>query len=93
MGVFISCPEFAITGVVINFLEFRKVQSHMTLARFWKIWSNLHVVDNSTLLPSDGLTAKIKPVLDIWGNTFFSSYSPGQEMCLITFSSYGLTHW
>ncbi len=63
-------------------LGVEEVQRHMTMARFWKIWSNLHVVDNSTLLPSDGLTAKIKPVLDILGNTFFSSYSPGQEMCV-----------
>ena len=54
----------------------------MSIRRFWSIWSHLHVVDNNTLSPNDGLTAKLKPLLDILENTFFISYSPAQEMCV-----------
>ena len=36
----------------------------MSLHRFWQIWSNLHVVDNSKLSAGAGLTRKFKPVLE-----------------------------
>ena len=54
----------------------------MPLKRFWSIWSNIHVVDNSTLSPGDGLVAKIKPVLDVLEESFFINYSPSQELCV-----------
>lgn len=63
-------------------LESPVIQKHMSLHRFWSIWSSLHVVDNSTLSPGDGLSAKIKPVLDVLEDTFFTNYSPGQELCV-----------
>ena len=59
-----------------------QVQKSMSLNRFWSIWSNLHVVDNATLSPGDGLSAKIQPVLDVLGRTFYTNYSPGQEVCI-----------
>ena len=55
------------------------VRECMSLSRFWAIWSNVHVVDNSTLSPGDGLVAKIKPVLDVLSDTFMMNYSPAQE--------------
>lgn len=58
------------------------IPKHISLRRFWSIWSSLHVVDNSTLSPGDGLSAKIKPVLNILEDTFFINYSPGQELCV-----------
>ena len=61
-------------------LGVKDVQACMSLNRFWSIWSNLHVVDNSTLSPGDGLGPKIKPVLDVLEKTFFENYSPGQEL-------------
>ena len=42
--------------------------------RFRQIWSNLHVVDNSTL-SGNGLTRKFKPILDVLSRTFLSNYS------------------
>ena len=47
----------------------------MSSHRFWQIWSNLHVVDNSTL-SGNGLTRKFKPILDVLSRTFLSNYSP-----------------
>ena len=51
----------------------------MSSHRFWQIWSNLHVVDNSTL-SGNGLTRKFKPILDVLSSTFLSIYSPSQEL-------------
>ena len=51
----------------------------MSSHRFWQIWSNLHVVDNSTL-SGIGLTRKFKPILDVLSRTFLSNYSPSQEL-------------
>ena len=51
----------------------------MSSHRFWKIWSNFHVVDNSTL-SGNGLTRKFKPILDVLSRTFLSNYSPSQEL-------------
>ena len=55
---------------------------YMSHHRFWQIWSNLHVVDNSKLSGSEGLTRKFKPILDILSRTFFLNYSPGQELAV-----------
>ena len=58
-----------------------EVQKHMTKTRFWQIWSNLHVVDDDKVSPSDtGLTRKFQPVLEVLSSTFLSNYSPGQEL-------------
>ena len=56
------------------------VQKYMSSTRFWDIWVNLHVVDNKDLLPGDGIARKIKPVLDVLGETFCQQYSPAQEL-------------
>ena len=48
-----------------------EVQKHMTRTRFWQIWSNLHVVDDDKVSPSDtGLTRKFQPVLEVLSSTF-----------------------
>ena len=54
----------------------------MSHNRFWQIWSNLHVVDNSKLSGREGLTRKFKPVLDVLSRTFFLNYTPGQELAV-----------
>ena len=49
---------------------------------FWKIWNNLHVVDDSRLSPSECLSRNFKPVIDVLSKSFFLHYNPGQEMCI-----------
>ena len=39
-------------------------------------------MDNSRLSPSEGLSRKFKPVLDVLSESFFLHYNPGQEMCV-----------
>ena len=56
------------------------LQQYMSLNRFWALWSNLHVVDNELTLPGEGVSRKIKPVLDTLSRTFLEHYSPGQEL-------------
>ena len=51
----------------------------MSSHKVWQIWSNLHVVDNSTL-SGNGLTRKFKPILDVFRRTFLSNYSPLVEV-------------
>ena len=58
------------------------VKERMSRARFWNLWRNMHVVDDSTVPPGDGVERKIKPVLDVLAETFFRSYSPSQELCV-----------
>ena len=58
------------------------VKECMTQARFWSIWSNLHVVDNSQLPVGAGLSDKLGEVLTVLGDTFATSYLPGQELCV-----------
>ena len=41
----------------------------------------MHVVDNSRLSLSEGLSRKFKPVLDIISESFFLHYNTGQEIC------------
>ena len=51
-----------------------------SLNRFWAIWSNLHLVDNSSV-DCQGLSSrKVQPLLDVLGDTFLKQYSPGQEL-------------
>ena len=52
----------------------------MSLARFWALWSNLHLVDNQSMPPTGGICRKVKPLLDALGHTFLTCYSPGQEL-------------
>ena len=64
----------------LNFCcELPPLKRFMSSRRFWQIWSNLHVVDNSTL-SGNGLTRKFKPILDVLSRTFLSNYSPSQEL-------------
>ena len=56
------------------------LQEHMSLNRFWSLWSCFHVVDNSNLPAFGGVSRKFKPVLDVLGDTFLRNYSPGQEL-------------
>ena len=52
-------PRKKITGVqaLIFCCELSPLKRFMSSHRFWQIWSNLHVVDNSTL-SGNGLTIK-----------------------------------
>ena len=54
----------------------------MSLARFWSIWCNVHLVDNAAPSSKDGLSAKLEPVLTVLERTFFMNYHPGQELCV-----------
>ena len=63
-----------------DLIGIRGIPKHMSRNRFWQIWSNFHLVDNSELSPGDGISSKVKPVLDVLADTFFRSYSPGQEL-------------
>lgn len=59
-----------------------EIQRHMSMNRFWELWSNFHVVDNSKLSPGHGISRKLKPVLDLLSDTFLRNYSPGQELAV-----------
>ena len=64
----------------LNFCcELPPLKRFMSSHRFWQIWSNLHVVDNSTL-SGNGLTRKFKPILDVLSRTFLFNSSPIQEL-------------
>ena len=81
MGIYISPkPRISHYWSSDSLLGVTDVRECMSLSRFWAIWSNVHVVDNSTLSPGDGLVAKIKPVLDVLSDTFMMNYSPAQEL-------------
>ena len=58
------------------------LRKHMSRKRFWELWCNLHVVNNSEVSPGDGVGRKIKPVLSVLGDTFIANYSPSQELCV-----------
>lgn len=62
------------------FLGVQSVQAYMSLSRFWALWSNLHVVDNTITPANGGISRKIKPVLDTLEYTFLKCYNPGQEL-------------
>ena len=63
-----------------NLLRVDAVHQHMALNRFFKLRTNLHVVDNSSLSPDDGMSRKVEPLLSVLRDTFFRNYSPGQEL-------------
>ena len=54
----------------------------ISTCRFWSLWRNLHLVDNSSVPANSGLSWKIQPVLDTLSDTctFVKCYSPGQEL-------------
>ena len=56
------------------------VQESMSLSRFWAIWRNLHLVDNSTVDCQGLSSSKIQPLLNVLSDTFLKQYSPGQEL-------------
>ena len=62
------------------FIGIPNLHCHMSLARFWALWSNLHLVDNQSMPPTGGICRKVKPLLDALGHTFLTCYSPGQEL-------------
>lgn len=63
-------------------LGIAEVKERMTMSRFWELWVNLHVVDNSKFTGSEGISRKIRPVLDVLGRTFPANYSPAQELSI-----------
>ena len=46
------------------------MDQYMSVTRFWAVWSNLHVVDNESIVASSGLSRKIQPVVDTLSSTF-----------------------
>ena len=56
------------------------MNQYMSLSRFWALWRNLHLVDNSSVPANSGLSWKIQPVLETLSDTFVKCYSPGQEL-------------
>ena len=59
------------------FIGIPNLHHHMSLARFWALWSNLHLVDNQSMPPTGGVCRKVNPLLDALGHTFLTCYSPG----------------
>ena len=62
------------------FLGVPSMNQYMSLSRFWSLWRNLHLVDNSSVPANSGLSWKIQPVLDTLSDAFVKCYSPGQEL-------------
>ena len=62
------------------FLGVPSMSQYMSLSRFWALWQNLHLVDNSSVPANSGLSWKIQPVLETLSDTFVKCYSPGQEL-------------
>ena len=56
------------------------VRQAMSLNRFWAIWSNLHLVDNSTVDGKPCASSKIEPLITCLSDTFLKQYNPGQEL-------------
>ena len=54
----------------------------MSRNRFWSIWSNIHLVDNSSVEKTHGKSFRLKPLVDALTRTFQVHYSPGQELSL-----------
>lgn len=57
-----------------------------TLKRFWYLWSNLHLVDNSKCVPRDmpghDRLFKVRPLMDKLNETFAENYSPSQNIAV-----------
>ena len=52
---------------------------YMSRLRFWALWCNLHVIGGKRPA-KEGVSNKIKPVLDTLSRTFLECYSPAQEL-------------
>ena len=52
---------------------------YMSRLRFWVLWCNLHVIRGKRPA-KEGVSNKIKPVLDTLSRTFLECYSPAQEL-------------
>ena len=65
-----------------RFLGVEAVQKCMSRNRFWSIWSNIHLVDNSSVEKTHGQSFRLKPLVDVFTHTFQEHYSPGQELSL-----------
>ena len=65
-----------------RFLDVEAVQKCMSCNRFWSIWSNIHLVDNSIVEKTHGQSFRLKPLVDVLTHTFQEHYSLGQELSL-----------
>ena len=45
------------------FIGIPNLHRHMSLARIWALWNNLHLVDNQSMPPTCGICCKVKPLL------------------------------
>ena len=62
-----------------DFVSVPTLARYMSRTRFWAIWRYLHVTQGEC--PArEGLSNKIKPVIDTLSHTFLQYYSPGQEL-------------
>ena len=52
--------------------------------RFWQLWSNIHLADNSKMPPRSSPTFdklyKLRPLLDILKASYYDNYHPSQEL-------------
>ena len=62
-----------------DFVSVPALARYMSRARFSSIWRYLHVTQ-SECPPREGLSNKIKAVIDTLSQTFLQYYSPGQEL-------------
>ena len=44
-----------------SFIGVPGMNQYMSVTRFWAVWSNLHIVDNESIVASSGLSRKIQP--------------------------------
>ena len=59
-----------------SFIGVPGMNQYMSVTRFWAVWSNLHVVDNESIVASSGLSRKIQPVVDTLGSTYAHPHTP-----------------
>ena len=56
------------------------------LNRFWYLWANLHLVDNSKCIPRDSpghdRLFKVRPMLEKLNETFLENYAPSQHIAV-----------
>ena len=62
-----------------DFVSVPALARYTSRARFWSIWRYLHVT-RGECPAREGLSNKIKPVIDTLSRTFLQYYSPGQEL-------------
>ena len=65
-----------------RFLGVPAIPQQMSRQRFWKLWSNLHLVDNqrADCRGTSGVSRKVKPLLETLSRTFCLHYTPSQEI-------------